>query len=164
MGLQLPGELTTFLNIIGYKWPQADEEKLFDVGKTMMGFSDKLKTVSDDAKNAATKVISDLKGQDINSFADHWQHQDGPVKVLGDSSTASKLLGAGMTICAAIVLALKVQVIIQLVTLAIQTAQAIAAAVATFGASLAEIPVFQQICRTIVGQLLDAVIGKLLHA
>jgi len=84
--------------------------------------------------------------------------------VLSDSSTATTILGVGMTICSAIVLALKVQVIVQLVTLAIQIAQAIAMAAATFGASLAEIPIFQQISRRLVGMLIDQVIGQLLNA
>ncbi|MEE3920570.1 hypothetical protein V2I01_27060 [Micromonospora sp. BRA006-A] len=61
------------------------------------------------------------------------------------------LLGAGLIICAAIVLALKIAVIVQLAILAFEVAQAIATAVVTFGASLAEIPIFQIITREIVG-------------
>ena len=66
--------------------------------------------------------------------------------------------------CAAIVLALKIAVIVQLAILAFQVAQAIATAVVTFGASLAEIPIFQIISREIVGALIDQVIGRLLDA
>ncbi|HET6484251.1 MAG TPA: hypothetical protein VFG35_29970 [Actinoplanes sp.] len=41
-------------------------------------------------------------------------------------------------------------------------AQAVATAVPTFGASLAEIPIFQQLTRTIVGKLVQDAIFELL--
>lgn len=67
-------------------------------------------------------------------------------------------------ICAGIVLALKVNVIVQLTLLAIQIAQAIATAAVTFGASLLEIPIFKKIITgVIIDQLLnyatEAVLG-----
>jgi hypothetical protein len=76
--------------------------------------------------------------------------------------TAAVLTGTGLIICGAIVLALKIAVIVQLVVLAIEIAQAIATAAVTFGASLLEIPIFQQLARTIVGNLVQEVIWKLL--
>ena len=164
MGLQLPSELTTFLQMVGYNWPQADETKLFEMGQKWTGFSSTLDQVTSAANTGASGVWNENIGDDIRAFSDHWSGEDGPAKVLGDSSTASTLVGTGMFIVGAIVLALKVQVIIQLVTLAIQIAQAIATAAVTFGASLAEIPVFQQISRQIVGMLVDQVINQLLNA
>jgi hypothetical protein len=164
MGLQLPGALVTFLQMVGYNWPQADETKMFEMGQRWMDFSGTLGDVVNNADSTAAAVWSQNTGADIASFQQHWSGEEGPVKVLGDSSTAATLVGAGLTICSAIVLALKVQVIVQLVTLAIQIAQAIATAAVTFGASLAEIPIFQQISRTIVGMIIDQVITQLLNA
>ncbi len=164
MGLQLPGELTTFLNMIGYNWPQADETKLFEMGQKFMNFSGTLDNIAGQANKTASDVSSQNSGQDITAFAAHWAHSDGPAKVLEQGSTAATLIGAGMTIFSAIVLALKVQTIVQLVTLAIEIAQAIAMAAVTFGASLAEIPIFQQITQRLVGMLIDQVINKLLSA
>lgn len=164
MGLTLPSELVSLLNILGYNWPQADEMKLFDLGNTLMNFGNEVQNVMGAADNAASKAWAENSGRDIAAFAEHWQHSDGPSKVLGDSSTAATIVGAGMFIVSGIVLALKIQVITQLVILAIQIAQAIATAVVTFGASLAEIPIFQQISRFLVGQLIDMVITQLLEA
>jgi hypothetical protein len=164
MGMTLPSELVSLLNILGYNWPQADETKLFDLGQELMNFSNTLQNVLGSADGAASRAWSENSGQDIQAFMSHWTNNDGPAKILGDGSTASTVLGAGMMICAGIVLALKIQVISQLVILAIQIAQAIAMAVVTFGASLLEIPIFQQISRAIVGQLIDMVITKLLEA
>jgi hypothetical protein len=163
-GLQLPSELVTLLNILGYRWPQADETKLFEMGQRWMGFSDTVKEVVDKADRAASQAWSENTGSDITAFTNHWQNAEGPSKVLKESSTASTLLGAGMTIVSAIVLALKIQVIVQLVQLAIQIAQAIAAAVPTFGASLAWIPIYEQISQRIVGMLIDKVMQQLMNA
>jgi hypothetical protein len=162
--LQLPSELGYFLRIIGYKWPESDESKLFQMGQRWMQFSGEVNKVLDNAERGASPVWSENTGQDIAAFAGHWKHAEGPAKVLKDAATAANLVGAGMTIVGAIVLALKVQMIVQLVQLAIQTAHAIAMAVPTFGASLGWIPTYNMITREAVGMIIDQVIGKLLNA
>ena len=164
MGLQLPSELVTFLQMIGYNWPQADETKMFEMGQRWVGFSSEIGQTMAAADQGAADVWNGNVGDDIRAFSEHWSNDEGPSKVLGDSSTAATLVGTGMFAISAIVLALKVQVIVQLVTLAIQVAQAIATAVVTFGASLAEIPIFQQITRRIVDMIVDKVINQLLSA
>jgi hypothetical protein len=163
-GLALPSELVSLLNILGYRWPQADELKLFDMGQRWMDFSGTVNDVVEQADRAAAQAWKENTGSDISAFTNHWQHGEGPSKVLKDSSTAATLIGAGMTIVSAIVLALKIQVIVQLVQLAIQIAAAIAAAVPTFGASLSWIPIYEQISSRIVGMLIDQVINQLLNA
>jgi hypothetical protein len=66
-------------------------------------------------------------------------------------------------ICSGVVLALKINVVVQLTLLAIEIAQAITTAVATFGASLLEIPIFKSITGLILEQLLafatEAILG-----
>ncbi|WP_433650306.1 hypothetical protein ACQP2C_28230 [Micromonospora zamorensis] len=73
------------------------------------------------------------------------------------------MIGAGLMVCAGIVLALKINVIVQLTLLAIQIAQAVATAAVTFGASLLEIPIFKLITGALIDQLLnmatEAVLG-----
>ena len=162
--LQLPSELATFLNIIGYKWPESDETKLFEMGQKWMKFGGDAKEILDQAEQGASKVWSENQGDDIMRFADHWKHSEGPAKVLQDAATAAQLVGTGMTIVAAIMLALKIQVIVQLVQLMIQTFHAIAMAVPTWGASLNWIPIYNQITSRAVGMAIDQVIGKLINA
>lgn len=45
MGLQLPGELTSLLDILGYTWPQADETRLFELGQAWIGFAGTIDSV-----------------------------------------------------------------------------------------------------------------------
>ncbi|MEV0156932.1 hypothetical protein AB0H57_24820 [Micromonospora sp. NPDC050686] len=164
MGLALPGELITALGWIGYTWPEADEEKLFEMGQAWLDFAGRIGSAAGAADAGAAQVWSQNVGPAVQAFQGWWSgEQNGPV-VLRDGVQAAVLLGAGLIVCAVIVLALKIQVIVQLVILAFEVAQAIATAVVTFGASLAEIPIFQMITREIVGLLIDQVITQLLEA
>ncbi|MCM0675753.1 hypothetical protein NCC78_13790 [Micromonospora phytophila] len=161
MGLELPDELRSLLNVLGYTWPEADETKLFEMGNAWIGFSGTLSGVVAEANTNAGAVWSANSGTDIAAFRSWWSAEDSPAASLSDGVTAAVLTGTGLIICGAIVLALKIAVIVQLVILAIQIAQAVATAAVTFGASLLEIPVFHALARTVVGNLIQEVLWKL---
>ncbi|MET7467391.1 hypothetical protein ACFYON_05510 [Micromonospora sp. NPDC005686] len=161
MGMELPGELRSLLGVLGYTWPEADETKLFEMGNAWIRFSDTLSGVVSDANTGAATVWTQHTGQDIAAFQTWWNKEDSPADSLRDGVTAAVLTGTGLIICGAIVLALKVAVIVQLVILAVQIAQAVATAAVTFGASLLEIPIFHTLARTIVGNLVQEALWKL---
>jgi len=163
MGLQLPGELVTLLQDLGYNWPEADEEKLFDLGEVWMGFSGQLDPAAQRANAAAAQVWNGNQGDAINAFKAKWSADDSPGKSLADSVTGAEMVGPLLMVAAGVVLALKINVIVQLVTLAIEIAEALATAVPTFGASLLEIPVFKEITNRLVNLLIslatEAILG-----
>ncbi|MFC0037049.1 hypothetical protein [Actinomadura rayongensis] len=162
MGLQLPGELISLLGMLGYNWPEADETKLFQLGSTWMEFSGTVGSVSADIESAAQRVPASNEGDDIEAFQKAWAEEDSPAAVLKDASMGATAVGAAFIVCAGVVLALKINVIVQLVMLAIEIAQAAATAVATFGASLAEIPIFKEITGMIIDELINQAITMLL--
>ncbi|MFC6880157.1 MULTISPECIES: hypothetical protein [Actinomadura] len=162
MGLQLPGELIGLLSMLGYTWPEADETKLFEMGSAWVDFSGTVNGIVSEAGTAAQQVWSGNKGADIDAFQKAWGEDDAPVAILDDAATGATLVGAALFLCAGIVLALKINVIVQLVMLAIQIAQAIATAAPTFGASLAEIPIFKEVTGMIIDTLIDQAIEALL--
>jgi hypothetical protein len=162
--LQLPSELTTFLNVIGYRWPESDETTIFQMGQKWMKFGNDLEQVLNTAERGASQVWQQNSGQDITRFAEHWKGSEGPAKVMQDAANAAQLIGTGMCVISAIILALKTQMIVQLVQLMIQTLHALAMAVPTFGASLSWIPIYNQITSRLVGMIIDQVVGKLLSA
>ena len=161
MGLQLPGELRSLLDILGYTWPEADETLLMQMGQSWISFGTRLGDIVVDAQSTASTVWSEHRGRDISAFQNWWSGNDSPAQTLSDGVNAAILTGTGLMICGAIVLALKVAVIVQLVVLAVQIAQAVATAPVTFGASLAEIPIFQQLARTVIGNLIQEVMWQL---
>jgi hypothetical protein len=164
MSLELPGELRSLLGVLGYTWPEADEDKLFEMGQVWLRFATTLDTLTTSAQSGATPVWSTNTGADIAAFQQWWTNEDSPLASMRDGMPAAVLTGTGLIICGTIVLALKVAVIVQLTILAIEIAQAIATATVTVGASLAEIPIFQQLTRVAVGALFDQVISTLLEA
>ena len=163
MGLQLPGELVSLLSMLGYNWPEADEEKLFEMAQHWLGLSGTVDAISAEAQGHGSTVATANAGEAIAAFQSRWSGQDAPVKNLTDGATAAQGVGLGLMVAAGVVLALKINVIVQLVTLAIQIAQAIATAVVTFGASLLEIPIFKMITSMILDQLIGFAMEALLN-
>lgn len=159
MGIELPGELTEPLGWIGLIWPQADEDKLFEAGQTWISYGSTLRGQAQQAEATAQSVWSEHEGQAIDAFRTWWTAHNGPGANLPDNATAAELIGAGLIVMAGITLALKILFIAQLIILAIEVAQAIATAFATFGATTAEIPGFVAATRAICREALNKVIS-----
>lgn len=161
MGLQLPGELVYVMGLIGLNWPEADEEKLFQMGQAWLDFAGRLNQDGQDSQTAAQQVWTQNEGKAVQAFKESWT-EAGAAKSLQITGEASLLFGVGLIVYGVIVLGLKIMVIVQLIILAVEIAQAIASAGPTFGASLLEVPVFQQITRAIVQNLIWQVIGEII--
>ncbi|GAA4609551.1 hypothetical protein GCM10023195_38650 [Actinoallomurus liliacearum] len=150
MGLQLPGALATLLNDLGYTWPMSDEDKLLNMGSGWLGFTSTMDQPVGDANAHATSIWTQHKGEGVQAFANTWNAKEAPHNNLLDGKTGGDIIGAGLMICSAIVIALKINVIVQLVQLAIEIAQAFATSAVTAGGSLMEIPVFKEITSRLV--------------
>ncbi|MFL6055267.1 MAG: hypothetical protein ACJ72W_20535, partial [Actinoallomurus sp.] len=72
MGLQLPGELATLLQDLGYNWPKSDEEKMFNKGNKWLDFTNKIDQPVGDANAHATKVWTEHKGAGVQAFQSAW--------------------------------------------------------------------------------------------
>ncbi|GAA2139788.1 hypothetical protein [Glycomyces algeriensis] len=163
MGMSLPSELTSLLSMLGYDWPESDETKLYDLGDTWTKLSDQITGAIDQLEDAARTVTDNNISKDIDAFRSEWEDGESAVRNIADIGEPSNIISIGLMIAAGVVLALKLQMIVQLVTLAIQIAQAIATAVVTFGASLLEIPIFKMITSMLIDQLLNMAIEAVLN-
>jgi hypothetical protein len=155
MGLVLPGALETLLNDLRYTWPEVDEMDLFSLGSTWCQLGGTLSSTQQTAQSAADQISSANQGAAIEAFKKKWAGSNAPAAVLGDASLGVELGGAAILLCAGVVLALKVNTIVNLVILACEIGEALATAVPTFGASLAEIPVFKEITDRIVQAIIN---------
>ncbi|ACY96078.1 hypothetical protein [Thermomonospora curvata] len=163
MGLQLPGELVSLLSMLGFTWPEADETELLKMGNAWLRFAAAHEGPLGELDGHAHQVWQNNRADDIDAFRNAWNRPDAPKANLEDFGTAANIIGAGLMVCAGIVLALKINVIIQLTILAIQIAQAIATAAATFGASLLEIPIFKMITKFAIDMLIDMALQAILN-
>jgi len=162
MGMQLPGEIREILSIIGFNWPTGDEEKLLDLGQTWSQLSGLIDGHVSDAQNAAVSVWNANKGDMIDAFQARWAGEGSPAQRLNLGGTGADIVGVGLMVCAGIVLALKINVIVQATITLISIASAIAAAFVTFGASTAVIALLREACKRLLDYLLNMAIGKVL--
>jgi hypothetical protein len=160
--LMLPGWAADFLNELGYIWPKSDEVKMFDLGTAWVGFGSEASTTQGRTATPFQAVTSQNTGKDVDAFSEQFSHPERGPKVLKDGSQGATLIGPGLFVAAGLVLALKIAVIVQLTLLVIQIAEAIAASVATFGASLLWIPVAKKLCGLAINFALSKVIEALL--
>ncbi|GAA2273243.1 hypothetical protein GCM10009853_028810 [Glycomyces scopariae] len=164
MGLQLPSELITLLGMLGYEWPESDEESLFNLAGEWTGMADQIGGRVENLQAAARTLLENNTGAHVDAFQAEWEGHESAPSNLADAGDPANMLNIGLTVMAAIVLALKIQVIVQLAILAFQIAQAIAFAALTFGASLAQIPIFKTITGVIIDQLMGMAIDRVMHA
>ncbi|MEU4522969.1 hypothetical protein AB0F52_30205 [Amycolatopsis sp. NPDC024027] len=162
-GIMLPPELSGLLNTLGFNWPLSNEGKLFDLGGQWSSFGDRLGPAAAEADGHAQQVLSTNSGKAVDRFGTFWSDGEAPKQNLDDGATASSLIGAGLYVCAGVVIALKTAVVVQLAMLAVEIAQAIATAVPTLGASLLEIPVFREITKLLLDQALNLAITAVLN-
>ena len=162
--MTLPGELERLLNDLGFNWPEIDEERLFELAGSWSAYGSKLEQISADAERAAQEVWSGNSGPAVEAFKARWEHEKSPAQILKKGATAGHTLGAILMVCAAIVLALKINVIVQLTILLMEIIEAIATAPETFGGSLLEIPIFKEIQQKIVNAIINEAINAILGA
>jgi hypothetical protein len=160
--LTLPGPLATLLNDLGYTWTQTKEGSLLDMGSSWVGIGGQSRQPADDAHGAAQQVWSENRSQGVDAFQASWNHPQSPHANLSNAATAATGIGVGLLACAGIVLALKVNTIVQLTTLAIEIAEAIATVPVTFGASLLEIPAFKEVAGMAIGLLINIALSAIM--
>lgn len=162
MGMTLPGELERLLNDLGFTWPEVDEEDLLRVGGSWCAFGSAV-SQAHQAGNAATQgLLQKNQSEALQAFQQRMAHPNSPLSVLGDASTGVEVVGAALYASAGLVIALKINTMINLITLLVEILTAIAEAVPTFGASLAEIPVFKEITQRIINAIVNEVINAIL--
>ena len=118
MTIQLPSELTTALSIIGFDWPDADEDKINGMGQAWSTFAGTLKGLVDDADRHAQAVWTGNAGAAIEAFQKSWTGPSAPMTNLRDAVEAASLIAIGLSTMAKIVVALKVKFLAELAAFA----------------------------------------------
>jgi len=162
VGLTLPGALETLLNDLGFTWPEVDESELFDVGSHWTGLGGSLGDAVVQADAAARQVPQANEGDAVAAFLEKWSGSNAPVRVVSDAACGVEMGGAAIMLCAGVVLALKANTIANLAILAAEIAEALATAVPTFGASLAEIPVFKEVTQRVINAAINEAVNAII--
>ncbi|MEY9994740.1 hypothetical protein ABIE67_006772 [Streptomyces sp. V4I8] len=167
MSLTLPGELVWVLDLLGYTWPEVDEEALHKVAETWRAFGGELEEIQREGEGLARTVVAHNFGTAIDGFSKDWgayTGANGEDRYLPDAKTACEVIAFAFDAAAVAVLTAKLAVIAQLVALAIEIIAAQAAAPFTFGLSEVGALGATQATRLIVRELLDRLKREVMEA
>jgi hypothetical protein len=118
MTLELPPELREALSLVGFDWPDADEDKLNAMGEAWSSFAGTLKGLITEAEGQAKAVWDGNKGLPIDAFQKAWTGPEAPLANLRDAAEAAAQIALALSTAAKIVLALKGKVILELAAFA----------------------------------------------
>jgi uncharacterized protein YukE len=138
VSISLPHWFAEVIGILGFQWPEIDEDQLVDAGRYLREYADH----SSVAMAAHGRQIADLgqqyDGQSYASLAAAWSNQShGNMESLVQGC---HLMAGGMDLAADGVVAMKGKVLVQLGIAAAEIVAVQAAAVATVGAAEAAMP------------------------
>lgn len=163
----LPDELEWVLQMLGYNWPTADEDKLRDSAALWRKFGEDVTDLHTKANTSARTVTANNAGESIDKFTKTYEKFNGGGGgdgYLRNAAEAAFLIANVMETCAYLVEFAKWAVIAQLIALAIQIVAAAAAAPFTFGLSSVAGMGATQAARLLVRRILDELKKALLEA
>ncbi|MBU7599431.1 hypothetical protein JGS22_017860 [Streptomyces sp. P38-E01] len=163
--MMLDPKLEWVLEMLGYRWPTGDEDKLRSCAMVWRNFAASVDEIQVQGVHAAGNVLSQNSGDAIEGFGESWKKFSGNGSgYLDDAKRGAELIAATLDAAAMIVTMLKIAVIIQLIALAVQLAAAAAAAPFTFGASSIAGAAATQLARVTVRRLLTEAAQVMLQA
>ncbi|MER5752744.1 toxin glutamine deamidase domain-containing protein [Streptomyces sp. NPDC002088] len=166
VAMMLPDELEWVLEMLGYHWPTANEDKLRDSAALWRKFGDDVTGLHTSANASARQVVAHNAGESIDAFTKTYAKFDGGGGdgYLANAAQAAYIIANVMEACAYLVEFAKWAVIAQLIALAIEIAAAQAAAPFTFGLSEVGALGATQVTRLIVRRLFDELKEALMEA
>ncbi|WP_329123807.1 toxin glutamine deamidase domain-containing protein [Streptomyces sp. NBC_01465] len=169
--MMLPGELEWVLEMLGFDWPTADEDKMMESATVWRKFAQDVRALHDASNTAASTVLKANSGDSIDKFRTTYEKfggGSGGDGHLANAAMAAEIIAGVMDAAAYLVIACKVAVIVQLIALAIEIIAAQAAAPFTFGLSevgaLGATAATKMIVRRVLKELKDALIDAIIEA
>ncbi|MGW3120284.1 WXG100-like domain-containing protein [Streptomyces sp. NPDC001107] len=167
MSLTLPSELVWVLDLLGYSWPEADEEALHNVAEAWRAFGKDLDTIQTEGEGLARTILASNAGTAVEKFSNDWgayTGTNGQDSYIPDAKTACEVIALAFDAAAIAVLTAKLSVIAQLIALAVEIIAAQAAAPFTFGLSEVGALGATQAARVIVRELLNKLKKEVMEA
>ncbi|WP_433197933.1 hypothetical protein ACQP1G_02470 [Nocardia sp. CA-107356] len=159
MGLSIPPALQPVAAVVVYRWPKADETKLFRLGNAAEKMANRLEKYSGRIDAKFQEALGHIEGETHDAIE---RYRSKTVQALETLTDLLRDIALALRIYASLVLAIKLYIISMLIYTAIQLAAAAAAAVPTLGASTAEAAAMQVAIRTAISQALRKLIQQIL--
>src|SRR4029077_2131373 len=135
MSVTLPSDVAWVLNLLGFMWPEADEDKLRASAQAWRDFGAELDRINQDAKQVAVQVASENRGDSIDAFGRFWHGVGGAGGDFDRAKEAAGHMATALDAMAMLVEGVKVAVIAHLGLLAAEISADQGAAPETLGLS-----------------------------
>src|SRR5437879_12757709 len=96
MSRMLPGELAWVLDLLGFNWPQADEDRLMEAAQHWKDFASELGHIRQDAERVAAQVGAENRGAAVEAFGQDWRVGGGRGRQLTQAGQAAGRVAAGL--------------------------------------------------------------------
>ncbi|MBO0805757.1 MAG: hypothetical protein J2P25_22125 [Nocardiopsaceae bacterium] len=153
MSIMLPSELAWVLNLLGFMWPNVDEDELRAAAAQHRQLAAKVQQAAERGAEGAKAVTSANEGKAVQAFASRWGNVSQPH--LGRLSQVYGIMGDVQDGIADVVEGAKAAVLVQLGELAAEIAVAAAGSVETFGISDAAGLAMTAVTRLTVREILE---------
>ncbi|MGW7490044.1 WXG100-like domain-containing protein [Streptomyces sp. NPDC054786] len=162
--IMLPTEVDWILDLLGFQWPNVDEDKMREAAEAWSSFAAAARRHQAEGTTAANTVRGANSGEAIEAFSDHWKKYGDGGGYLDEAIEAAEVLAVVLQVVATIVMVMKIAVIAQLIALAVEFAIAQAAAPVTLGASEAGAAAATATTRVIVRRIINEAKQKIVQA
>ena len=135
MSVTLPDDVAWVLNLLGFMWPEADEDKLRASAQSWRDFGSHLARIHQDSRSTAAQVTAENHGDSIDAFERYWQGIGGAGGDFDRAAEAADHMATALDAMATLVEGVKVAVIAQVTLLAAEIVADQIAAPETFGLS-----------------------------
>ncbi|MGW2404587.1 WXG100-like domain-containing protein [Streptomyces sp. NPDC001739] len=164
MAITLPTELDWILDLLGFQWPNVDEDKMREAAEGWSNFAAAARQYQSQGVTASHAVHGANSGEAIEAFDNAWKKFGGDGGFLEEAADAADALAIVLQVVATIVLVMKIAVIAQLIALAIEFVAAQAAAPVTLGASEAGAAAATVTTRVLVRRIITEAKQKIVQA
>ena len=159
MTLQIPAELAGILDWLGMQWPQFDEDKGYEAAQAWSDAIAQLVQNAEQGNAAAQSVNFAVQSTTSQAFNDYWDKWTGSADAYyGGAATHAQQVAALLIDASDNAQWAKVNIIAQLVVLAIVIARDIALAFITDGLSLTDMFIEAGITRELIARILDSIV------
>jgi uncharacterized protein YukE len=142
VAIELPGEVAQFLNFIGVPWININEDKVREFATQVRGFGSNISDAHQDATATLTSLGSGYSGAAYEALMKMWG--DKSTSHISDLVDGCGVLATALDAGADFIVAQKVACIGELIAMAAAFVADQAAAVVTFGASEAALPLIEE--------------------
>ncbi|MGH8921830.1 MAG: DUF6531 domain-containing protein, partial [Actinomycetes bacterium] len=160
MSIMLPDHLVEVMEVLGFHWPHADEDKIRECGQAWKDYAGEVERVIADADRACREAVERNRGEAITAFEDHWRELGGEGD-LRRATDAANIVSDALSLFADAVIAMKSATLIQLGIAAAAIIASVASAIFTAGLSTVAGGAAVQAARLAIREIIHELIEKL---